>query len=158
MVEIEKLKKILFLQGLPEDVLTEIGEIANIKTYEEETVIYKQNQNLSHINMVYSGKIILNSRSPKGASLTLDEVNAGHSFGLSAIMGDAESSFYAICAEKSKVIMIENDKMLELFKSNQELGYLITLRVVQLFRSRMSKHNQQFLESIANHPEIKKNL
>ncbi len=158
MVKIEQLKKILFFQGLSDEILAEIGNIANIETYKEETEFFKQNQNLSNFYMLLSGKIFLNSRSPKGASLTLDEVTKGHSFGLSALMGEVKSSFSAICAEKSEVIMINNEKMLELFKKNRELGYLITLRIVQLFRSRMNKHTQQFLKSIANHPEIKKNL
>ena len=158
MVQIEQLKKILFFQGLSDEMLTEIGKIATIEIYEEETEFFRQNQNLSHFYMLLSGKIFLNSRSPQGASLTLDEVNEGHSFGLSAIMGEVESSFSAVCAKKSEVIMINNEKMLKLFKSNQKLGYLITLRIVQLFQSRMNKHTQQFLESIANHPDIKKNL
>lgn len=158
MVQIEQLKKILFFQGLSDEILTEIGNIAIIETYEEETEFFKQNENLSHFYMLLSGKIFLNSRSPNGVSLTLDEVTKGHSFGLSAIMGEVESSFSAICAEKSEVIIINNDKMLELFKKNRELGYLITLRMVQLFQSRTNKHTQQFIKSIADHPEIKKNL
>jgi CRP-like cAMP-binding protein len=158
MIQIEQLKKIFFFQGLSDEILTEIGNIANIETYKEETELFKQNQKLSHFYMVLSGKIFLNSRSPKGVSLTLDEVTKGRSFGLSAIMGDAESSFSAVCAEKSEVITINNDKILELFKKNRELGYLITLRMVQLFQSRTKKHTQQFIKSIANHPDIKKNL
>ena len=158
MISIEQLKKILFFKGLSDEILTEIGNIANIKTYEEEAELFKQNQNLSNFYMLLSGKIFLNSRSPKGVSLTLDEVTPGHSFGLSAIIDDVESSFTAICAEKSEVITINNDDMLKLFENNSELGYLITLRVVQLFQSRMSNHTQQFLRSIASHPEIKKNL
>ena len=158
MIQIEQLKKILFFEGLSDKILTEIGNIANIATYEEESELFKQNQDLSCFYMLLSGKIFLNSRSPKGVSLTLDEVAPGHSFGLSAIIGDVESSFTAICAEKSEVITIDNNDMLKLFENNRELGYLITLRVVQLFQSRMNKHTQQFLQSIANHPEIKKNL
>ncbi|MCK5311085.1 MAG: cyclic nucleotide-binding domain-containing protein [Desulfobacteraceae bacterium] len=158
MIQIEQLKKILFFEGLSDEILTEIGKIATITTYEEETELFKQNQNLSKFYMLLSGKIFLNSRSPNGVSLTLDEVTEGRSFGLSAIMGDVESSFTAICAEQSEVITIDNDDMLKLFENNRKLGYQITLRVVQLFQSRMNKHTQQFLQSIANHPEIKKNL
>ena len=158
MIQTEQLKKILFFQDLSDEMLTAIGNIANIETYEEETELFKQNQKLSHFYMILSGKIFLNSRSPNGVSLTLDEVTQGRSFGLSAIMGEVESSFSAICAEKSEVIMINNEKMLELFKKNRELGYLITQRMVQLFQSRTKKHTQQFIKSIANHPQIKKNL
>jgi CRP/FNR family transcriptional regulator, cyclic AMP receptor protein len=158
MIPIEQLKKILFFEGLSDENLTAIGNIAEIKTYEEEEELFKQDTNLSEFYMVLSGKIFLNSRSPKGASITLDEVTPGHSFGLSAIMGDVESSFAAICAKQSSVITIHNDDMLKLFEGNRELGYLITSRVVQLFQSRMSNHTQQFLKSISNHPEIKKNL
>ncbi len=158
MIPIEQLKKILFFQGLSDEILTEIGNIANIETCQEEAELFKQSQNLSNFYMILSGKVFLNSRSPKGVSLTLDEVTCGHSFGLSAIMGEVESSFSAVCAEKSEIITINNHEMLKLFEKNLKLGYEITLRVVQLFQSRMSKHTQQFLKSIANHPQIKKNL
>ncbi|MCD4741075.1 MAG: Crp/Fnr family transcriptional regulator [Desulfobacteraceae bacterium] len=158
MIQIEQLKKILFFQNLSDTMLTEISGVAQLEAYEEETELSKQYQNHSRFHMLLSGKIFLNSRSPVGTSLTLDEVTPGHSFGLSAIMGNVESSFSAICAEKSEVITIKSDKMLKLFEKNHELGYLIMLRVVQLFLSRMNKHTQQFLQSIASHPEIKKNL
>ena len=158
MIQTGQLKKILFLEDLSDEILTKIGSIAQIETHEEETELFKQHQNLSSCYMLLSGKIFLNCRSPIGASLTLDEVTPGHSFGLSAIMEDVESSYSAICAEKSEVITIRNDKLLKLFAKNHELGYLIMLRVVQFFQSRMNKHTQQFLQSIASHPEIKKNL
>lgn len=158
MIQIEQLKTILFFQNLSDIMLTEISGIAQLETHEEETELFKQYQNHSRFYMLLSGKIFLNSRSPVGTSLTLDEVTPGHSFGLSAIMGNVESSFSAICAEKSEVITIKSDKMLKLFEKNHDLGYLIMLRVVQLFQSRMNKHTQQFLQAIASHPEIKKNL
>ena len=158
MVKIEQLKKILVFEDLSDEMLTELANIAQIKTYEEETELFGQHHNLSKIYILISGKIFLNSRSPGGTSLTLDEVKPWHSFGLSAIMGNIESSFSAICAEKSEVITLNNNKLLKLFEKNQKLGYIIMLRVVQLFQSRMALHTQQFLQSIANHPEIKKNL
>jgi len=158
MIPIEQIKKILFFEGLSDKNLSAIGDIAEIKTYEEEAELFKQNTNLSKFYMILSGKIFLNSRSPKGASITLDEVTPGHSFGLSAIMGDIETSFAATCAKQSTVITIHNDDMLKLFENNRELGYLIMQRVVQLFQSRTSNHTQQLLNSLASHPEIKKNL
>ncbi len=158
MIKIEQLKKILFFQGLPEKILSKIADIAEIETHEEEAELFKQHQNLSDFYSVLSGKIFLSSRSPRGVSLNLHEVMPDHSFGLSAVIGDVEASFSAICAEKSEVIKLSNDNMLKLFEEDKELGYLIMLRVVQFFNSRMNKHTHQFLQSIASHPEIKKNL
>ncbi len=158
MIKTEQLNKILFFQGLPPETLTKIAGIAEIETHGEEQELFKQNQNLSHFYSVLSGKIFLNSRSPAGTSITLDEVSAGHSFGLSAVTGDIETSFSAICAEKSEIIKLANDDLLGLFEKDKKLGYLIMLRVVQFFNSRMTRHTQQFVKSIANHPDIKKAL
>ena len=155
MVEKDILKKIVFLKDLPDPILEKISTIAQFETFDEETILFHQNQEQTLLYMLVSGKVFLNSRSVSGKSLTLDEVLPGRTFGLSALMGESSSTFTAVCAEASSIITIPGEQMRQLFEKDFEIGYTLMLKVVEIFRSRMKMHTRQFLHSLATHPEIR---
>ncbi|MBU1344380.1 MAG: cyclic nucleotide-binding domain-containing protein [Proteobacteria bacterium] len=155
MVEKDVLKKIVFLKDLPGSVLEKVGAIAQLETFDEESILFRQEQEQKLLYMLVSGKVFLNSRSGSGKSLTLDEVSYGRTFGVSALMGEAVSTFTAICAQTSSIITVSGDQMRELFESDFEIGHTLMQKVVELFKSRMDRHTRQFLNSLATHPEIK---
>ncbi len=155
MVEKDILKKISFLEDLPDEMLDKVGEISQLEVFDEESTLFRQNQEQTLIYMLISGKVFLNSRSAQGTSLTLDEVSPGRTFGVSALLGESSSTFTAVCSQKSSIITVPGKQMRQLFEEDVELGYRLIKKVVLLFRSRMKMHTQQFLHSLATHPEIK---
>lgn len=156
MVEKDILKKIVFLKDLPDIILDKIGAIAQLETFDEECILFRQNQAQKLLYMLVSGKVFLNSRSAvSGKSLTLDEVSAGRTFGVSALIGHSSSTFTAICAETSSIITVSGEQMRQLFEQDFEIGHSLMLKVVELFKSRMEMHTSQFLHSLATHPEIR---
>ncbi|MCM2286329.1 MAG: Crp/Fnr family transcriptional regulator [Desulfobacula sp.] len=156
MVEKEYLKKINFLKDLPDRILEKIGAVSQLETFDEETVLFRQDQQKSLLYMLISGKVFLNSRSGSGKSLTLDEVTPGRTFGVSVLLGgEHTSSFTAVCAETSTMITVSGEQMRQLFLEDFEIGHAVMLKMVALFRSRMEMHTGRFLNSLANHPEIK---
>ncbi len=106
MVENKILKQINFLKDVEDNVLEKVGSIAQLEVFDEESILFRQNQEQALLYMLVSGKIFLNSRSGTGKSLTLDEVNPGRTFGISSIMGEGSSTFTAVCAEKSSITWI----------------------------------------------------
>ena len=156
MVEKELLKKIAFLKDLPDLILEKIGSISQLETFDEESILFRQNQEQTLLYMLVSGKVFLNTRAVSGKSLTLDEVSAGRTFSVSALIDETSTStFTAICAETSSIITISGQQLRQLFEKDFEIGHTLMLRVVELFKSRMGKHTQQFLPSLAAHPEIR---
>lgn len=155
MVEKDVLKKIGFLKDLPDPFLEKIGAIAQLETFDEERILFRQNQEPTLLYMLVSGRIFLNSRSASGKSLTLDEVSAGRTFGVSALLGEAVGTFTAVCAEASSIVTVSGHQMRQLFEQDFEMGHIIMLKVVDLFKSRMEMHTRQFLHSLAAHPDIK---
>jgi len=154
MVEKDILEKIVFLKDLPEPVLEKIGNIAHLETFDEEGILFRQNQEQILVYMLVSGKVFLNCRSALGKSLTLDEVLPGRTFGVSALMGETSSTFTAVCVEPCEIITLSGEKMLELFENDFKTGHSLMLKVVGIFRSRMKMHTRQFLHSLASHPEV----
>lgn len=156
MVDIKELEKIFFLKSLPEGMLEKIASIAVMENYAEETILFKQDQDLVELYALIEGKVFLNSKSPSNRMLTLDEVTPGRCFGVASLIDEAKSSFTAICAENCKIIKLSSEKMSSLFQEDKELGFAVMLRIVKLFKSRMDNHTRQFMRSLAAHPEIQK--
>ncbi|MCP3873947.1 MAG: cyclic nucleotide-binding domain-containing protein [Desulfobacteraceae bacterium] len=154
MVEKDILKKINFFKDLPDNILEKVGAIAQLETFDEESILFRQNQQQTLLYMLVSGKVFLNSRSVSGESLTLDEVSSGRSFGISALMGESSSTFTAICAETSEIVTISGKQMRQLFEEDFKIGHTLMTKVVEIFKSRIEMHTQQFLLSLTTHPEI----
>lgn len=156
MVELTELKKIFFLKDLPENMLEKIASAARMEQYDEETILFRQGEELDAVYALIEGRVFLNSKSPSNRMLTLDEVTPGRCFGVSSIIDKTRSSFAAICVENCRIIQLSSAKMSELFKEDRNLGFVVMTRIVQLFKSRMDNHTRQFMRSLATHPEIQK--
>ncbi len=155
MVEKDILKKINFFKDLPDNLLEKVAAIAQLETFDEEVILFRQNQEQKLLYMLVSGKVFLNTRSVSGKSLTLDEVTPGRTFGVSALMGESSSTFTAICSETCSIVTISGEQLRDLFEKDFKLGHILMSKVVEIFKSRMEMHTQQFLHSLAIHPEIK---
>jgi CRP-like cAMP-binding protein len=156
MVDKDTLKKIFLLNDLPDPILEKIGSIANLETFDEKAVLFEKNQELTSLYMVVSGKVRLSITTAAGESVILDEVFAGRIFGVAALMEESSSSFDAMCAEPSSIVIVSAKKMHQLFVEDFKIGHILMLKMVKLFKFRMERHTRQFLQSLATHPDIKK--
>ncbi|WDP92915.1 MAG: cyclic nucleotide-binding domain-containing protein [Desulfobacter sp.] len=154
MVEIADLKKINFMKDLPEDVLEKVAAVAQLENFGEEAILLRQGQEQSLIYMLVSGKIFINCRAASGKALTLDELTAGQTCGLSSLLENSPSTYTAICAEESAVITLSSAQLLQVFESDYSIGYRFMEKVVEKFKNRMGKHTQRFMDALASHPAI----
>lgn len=154
MVPIDQLKKIQFLQDLPDDILEKISPHARQADFEPDTILVRQSETQYLVHMLVSGKICLNVRSDTGRVLTLDKIVSGQSFGLSALFGKFPATFTAVCSDTCDVIVLSGDLMYKLFEADHRIGYAVMRRVAQLFKDRMNKHTGQFIHSLSIHPAI----
>ncbi|MBF0201608.1 MAG: cyclic nucleotide-binding domain-containing protein [Desulfamplus sp.] len=156
MVPIDQLKKIEFLHDLPDNILDKIAPVARLENFEAGAVLINQNKEQQTIYMLTTGKIFLNSISPLTAKvLTLEYIMPGQSFGLSTLLGKANSTFTAVCQEPCEVITLSGNEMNQLFLSDFTVGYAVMLRVAGILKDRMKKHTTNFIQSLSTHPAIR---
>ncbi len=154
MVPSDQLKKIQFLDDLPDDILEKISPHARQAVFEPDTILIRQGEIQHLVYMLVSGKICLNARSDTGRVLTLDEMAPGQSFGLSAFFGKFPATFTAVCTKPCDIVVLSGDLMVKLFETDHRIGYAVMRRVAQLFKGRMNKHTGQFLYALSMHPAI----
>ena len=156
MVTKSMLQKIHFLMDLPDHILQKIGEIAIIQEYDADHVIYKQDEVQNTFYMLIAGKVLLNSTSQKGLTMTLDEVRPGRIFGVPALLHDSRGAFTAVCAKPCTLITLAGPQMRKLFTDDFEIGHIVMRKLVEMYKMRRDMHTQQFLHSLKTHPEIQK--
>ncbi|MCG8615023.1 MAG: cyclic nucleotide-binding domain-containing protein [Desulfobacterales bacterium] len=154
MVDIKDLKKINFVSTLPDEVLEKVATVAQLESFDEEAILIRQDQAQHLIFMLVSGRIFLNCRALGGQAYTLEELQPGQTFGVSALLENSPSTYTAICAEDSTVITIASAQLLQLFKSDYDTGYNVMQKVVEKFKKRMNRHTELFMESLASNPAI----
>jgi CRP/FNR family cyclic AMP-dependent transcriptional regulator len=156
MVHKQLLKKIFLLQDLPDHVIEKIGEISDIQTYDTNDVLYSQDEFQTIFYMLLSGKVLLNSTSNSGFSMTLDTVLPGRIFGVSSVLSEPRGAFTAVCSEPCKLIAASGKQMRLLFTQDFEIGHIVMRKMVEMYKHRRDLHTQQFLDSLKTHSEIKK--
>jgi CRP/FNR family transcriptional regulator, cyclic AMP receptor protein len=154
MVPSDQLKKIQLLQDLPDDILEKIRPHARQAVFKPDTILIRQNEIQHLVHMLVSGKICLNARSDTGRVLTLDEIEPGQSFGLSAFFGKFPATFTAVCTQPCDIVVLSGDLMVKLFETDHCIGYAVMRRVAQLFKGRMNTHTRQFVHALSVHPSI----
>lgn len=142
------------MKDLPEAVLEKVAAIAQLETFGQEAILIRQGEAQSLIYMLVSGKIFMNCRGSAGQALTLDELTAGQSFGLSSLLENSPSTYTAICSQESVVITLSSAQLLRVFEADYAIGHKFMEQVVKKFKNRMGMHTKRFMEALATHSAI----
>lgn len=154
MVTKTMLQQITFLKNQPDHILQKVGEIAQIEEFAADHILYRQDEIQDVFYMLLNGKVLLNSNSPKGLTMTLDVVLPGRVFGVPALLNDSCGAFTAVCAEPSKLITLNGKQMREMFEADFEMGHILMRKLVEMYKLRRDMHTKQFLQSLKSHSEI----
>mgnify|MGYP000093603165 CR=1 FL=1 len=156
MMETHELRNIHMLQDFPEDKLQKISRLANLQVVNAETVLYREEENLSNLYMLLSGKIILEVDVSEDISVTLGVIKPRYTIGTSSLISQAKSYATAFCVEPSEVITFNAKELYNLLENDLELGFLFMQRIVHIYESRLANRTSQFLRALRNHPELQR--
>lgn len=156
MVEPQEIRKIPMLEDFSEKKLLKLREIVGLQVINAETVLYREKEDLDTLYMLLSGKIILEVEASQEVSVTLGVIKPGFTFGTSALIPQAKSSATALCVEPSEVLTISAAELMDLLKSDLELGFHFMQRLVHIYESRLAHRTSQFLQALKHHPELQR--
>ncbi len=155
MLTREDLKEIVILSYLKDYMLDKLLPIVDVMMYDEQDVIFKEDDAAGRFYMLRRGKVLLEKRVSEHVTISVGSVKPGFSFGWSSMLEGEGYTSDAICAEKCEVYSIRGEKLTMLLNEDHSMGFILTQRLLRIVKKRLDHRTEQFLRSIQNHPEIK---
>lgn len=132
------LKKIRLFYGIGKKGLIYILENLTERTYLKGETIFTEGDIGRALFIVYSGKITLNVFDKEiKKTLLLAEVHPGEIFGEMALLEEMPRSATATAIEDTRVLMMFNSKLENLFLSKPKIGIVIATQLSKVMSSRL---------------------
>ena len=130
----------------------EIDQIADITQHEKykphETIFEDQHPGLD-LYVVISGKVQVRIEAIiPHEYITLSVINPGEILGEFSMIDQEPRSASAVCAERTEMLVINGQKLHELFNNNNRIGYIVMKNIARIMCERIRRTNRLLLNSL----------
>ena len=123
MINIQKkLSESFLFSGLSLNEIKELENIAHLKQYQRNEVIFSEGQQAKGLYLVAQGKVKIYKLSTEGREHILRTFNSGDIFAEAAVFSGTTYPAFAETLTDSEIIFILRQDLLELIKKNPDLG------------------------------------
>ena len=150
----EDLTGIFLLRNLDPGMLDRLRPHIRLARYGEGDTIFREGDASRLFYMIKAGKILLQKRIAGTVMVALGSVKRGHSFGWSAVF-ENPYTVYAVCAEDSEILHIDNRKMIALMNEDQAMGYRLMQHLSKIIKDRMDRMEEQFMRAIRENSDFR---
>ena len=151
MVSASDLKQFGLFNGLGEEELARLATICHEKSYKAGTSLFVQGHKASRLHLCKSGKvdIIVHLTEPWGIDVTVHRAKEGEMFGWSGLVQPNVYTASAKCLELTDTIYMEASDLVNLFRENSHLGYIMMNNLTTVISSRLTEYRQKLAVEIA---------
>jgi CRP-like cAMP-binding protein len=154
MISREDLKQIVMLRNLTDEMLDKVIPITKLQHFDKREFIFRQGEKAHYFYMLKEGKVILEQKITDKIAVSVSAIKPGYSFGLSAMLDGEVYNLDAVCAEPSKVLTFQDQKIKAIFEEDHALAYIMSQRLLQIMKKRYDIRTEQFVKTLRHHPEI----
>lgn len=158
MVKIEDLKRIDMFRQVPDHLLDIISQEAQLNIFGTDTQLFTVGDRIDTFYLIVMGQVALKVALTEEIDVILDNLQAGRSFGSSALLEDAVASYTAVCQEPCEVITIYGPRLQALFDANPELAYYVMTGVAGQYKRTMEERARMIMKTLEEHPEWKQGV
>ena len=155
MVTTEDLKKMVIMTHLKDHMLDRIISITDILIFEDEEIIFRQDDIADRFYMVKRGKVLLEQRLAEKITVSVGSIKPGFAFGWSTMIEDGYYTTDAVCAEPCEIYSMKGDKIRALCDKDPYMGYLLTRRLLVILKKRYDHRTDQFIKVLKHNPDMK---
>lgn len=151
MVSTSDLKQFEIFSELKSEELGMLAQICHEKIYEAGTSLFVQGRKASRLHLCKSGRvdIVVHLTEPWGIDVTVHQAKAGEMFGWSGLVQPNIYTASARCLEKTDTIFLEANDLVNLFRENPHLGYIMMTNLSTVISSRLTEYRQKLAVEIA---------
>ena len=158
MVKIEDLKRIDMFKKVPDHLLDIISQEAQLNIFGTNTQLFTVGDKIDTFYLIVMGQVALKVALSEDIDVILDNLQAGRSFGSSALLEGAVASYTAVCQEPCEVISIYGPRLTELFQTDRELAYHVMTGVAGQYKRTMEERAKMIIRTLEDHPEWKQGV
>lgn len=144
---VELLDQFLVLPGISEETLRQIEQICELKTFENNEIIYREHENSRLLYFVVSGQVDVQYLLPDGRRKTLDTCLTGDLLLWSAVIEPHETNSIGICRAHSELLAIDGQKLLTICEQDTLFGFRMMGLVASVIRRRLQAARRQLSTS-----------
>ena len=154
MVTTEDLKKMVIMTHLKDNMLDRIISITDVLIFENQEIIFRQDDIADRFYMVKRGKVLLEQRLAEKISVSVGSIKPGFAFGWSTMIEEGYYTTDAVCAEPCEIFSMKGDKIRALCDKDPYMGYLLTQRLLVILKKRYDHRTDQFIKVIKHNPDM----
>ena len=132
------LKKIEIFDSLNDSEIEKIVSITNIKKYEAEESLFKQDLNRENIYIIYNGEVELYKSNTFGAETPITQFSKYDFIGEGAILDDSPHSTSARAVVDTTVYLIKADELKSLLHEDGKIALKVLSVITKIMSRRMS--------------------
>jgi CRP/FNR family cyclic AMP-dependent transcriptional regulator len=141
MVSAETLKGFQLFEGLEESELVEIARLCHERSYEEGSVIFTSGGSATDIYLLKDGEVHIQVELviyDLEARATVYTVRKGETFAWSALVPPHKLTASARCGQKSEVLTMDGQGLMNILKKNNHIGYLVMRNLSNVISARLA--------------------
>jgi CRP-like cAMP-binding protein len=148
-MSVDILREAVIFKGLNETQLGEVASIAKIERHVAGTYLFNEDEQSTCIYIVEEGKISLQlAVGHRSNKITVETISKGDAVGWSIFLEPSRYSFSALCAEDSKVIVLDGVKFRKLLDQDKALGLVVMKRIIEILLFRFKNTKAQLVTEI----------
>lgn len=133
-----------FTQGMPADMIEKLAEMAREVSLEPDAIVFRAGEESRDFFLVISGSLSVELSTPVYA-INIQTLTAGDAFGWSALLRDS-THFQVRAREKSLVLCLDGERLLEACRQDPCLGAEIYRRLAEVVAHRLRATEVRLLE------------
>jgi CRP/FNR family cyclic AMP-dependent transcriptional regulator len=134
-----------FLQGLSEDQISRLAELAREVVFDENQIVLADREDSSAFYFLISGSVAIELRGARYV-VQVQALGPGQVFGWSALLDRQDTLFQVRAREHTTALRIEGSDLKALFRRQPDLGTELLQRTLQVVASRVRATEQRFAE------------
>ncbi|MGL4594940.1 MAG: Crp/Fnr family transcriptional regulator [Thermoguttaceae bacterium] len=142
----EVLKMSLGMPSLPDTTIKELIAISEIKTYESNNIIYRENEESTQLIVVLSGQVDIQYMMPNGKRETVDICGKGDMLVWSALVEPYKTNSSGICRAKAEILAIDGIKLRKLCEKETSFGFRLMSAIAGVIRRRLQAARKEIVD------------
>jgi CRP/FNR family cyclic AMP-dependent transcriptional regulator len=142
---IEALKRSDFFAGFDERALADIAAFAHRMTFEAGQIVFDRDEEGRAAYIILKGRVRQGFEVSPGSEVWFLTVEPGDLFGFGSLVSPRVRAMRAKASEKTEVVALDADALLEYLEANPHFGFLFMERLAQVIYQRLNNSRLQII-------------